>query len=203
MPRTAPSSDDCRRARRGVGRSPAAHAAILDAAVALAARGGPQAITMEAVAREAGVGKQTIYRWWPTRGHLLVEVYRHLVPAELLAKPDRQPDSGETRLRHLLEALFTTLRTSPAGPILAALIADAQSDPAVSRLFRESIIEGRRDVLLTPIRAAVAAGDLPAGTDPHWASDLIVALVWRHLLVEPAALDGDFADRILSVLKAG
>ena len=60
---------------RGAPRSKKSHLAILTAALHLAETGGPQALTIEAVARQAGVGKQTIYRWWSTRIDLLIEVY--------------------------------------------------------------------------------------------------------------------------------
>jgi len=67
-----------------VRRSRSKHRAILDAAARLVERDGYGATSIEAVAREAGSGKQTIYRWWPSKAALFVEVYGDLVSREAL-----------------------------------------------------------------------------------------------------------------------
>src|ERR1700760_1356666 len=72
------------RPRTGNRRNPMLHQAIINAATEVLAREGPTRFTIEAVAKLAGCGKPTIYRWWPSRPALLLEVYEHLVEKELL-----------------------------------------------------------------------------------------------------------------------
>ena len=71
-------------------RSQRAHRAILDAAYELALDRGPAKVTVEAMAARAGVGKQTIYRWWPTKGALLLDVLIGAVGAV-----SEMPDTGD------------------------------------------------------------------------------------------------------------
>ena len=73
------------RPRTGNQRNPILHQAIIDAANEVLAKEGPTRFTIEAVAKLAGCGKPTIYRWWPSRPALLLEVYEQMVQHELVA----------------------------------------------------------------------------------------------------------------------
>src|SRR5438105_6384132 len=106
-------------------RSDRAYRAILDAANALLDAQGFARTTIEGIAQRAGVGKQTIYRWWPCRAAVLLEAY--------LARGDRQvtvPDTGELRgdLTAYLGSLFRVLTCPVAGQTIAGVAAQAQSD---------------------------------------------------------------------------
>src|SRR5579864_6467527 len=72
------------RPRTGNRRNPLLHQAIIDAATEVLAKEGPTRFTIEAVAKLAGCGKPTIYRWWPSRPALLLEVFEQAVERELL-----------------------------------------------------------------------------------------------------------------------
>ena len=94
MSKRAPSmtKEESRPGRRpGRPRSARAHAAILDAAVALFIEGGSEGMSVEAVALKAGVGKATIYRRWPSKEELLIEAIEHV-----FAEP-ASPDTGSVR----------------------------------------------------------------------------------------------------------
>ena len=82
------------RASIGSHRNPESHAAILDAAAALLAEHGYAGVTFEAVARRAGAGKPTLYRWWPNKAALLIEVYDREKVAMEAARPTL-PDPQE------------------------------------------------------------------------------------------------------------
>ena len=120
-------------ARSSVGarRNPETEAAVLDAAAAIIAEEGFQKLTMEAVARRARAGKATVYRWWPSRGHLLLAIYSR-------AKSTfTQPDTGDLTT-DLIEYVAQMLRQAhgsdgqePLGPMLRLLIAEAQVEEAV------------------------------------------------------------------------
>src|SRR5688572_10002477 len=113
-------------------RSEQARRAILGAAVALVGEGGAAVATMDAIARRAGVSKQTVYRWWSSPAQILLEALNegatHLAPLE---------ESGD-----LEQDLRTFLRRSvlgaraPVGPLLASLMAEAQRDPTFAESFR-------------------------------------------------------------------
>lgn len=177
-------------ARRGVARSQRSHQAILEAATVLAEAGGPNAVTIEAVARRAGVGKQTIYRWWAGRGPLLMEVYETLVPAEAVA-------DAQTDLRAMLVWLFKRYRSGPAGEILAALLADMRSDRALADEFRRRFLVEREAVTATLIRRTLTADPTRAAL----AARVVVAMVWYRLLVEPDRLDDALADDIVRIIE--
>jgi len=174
-------------------RSAAKHRKIVLAAISLVAEQGYHATTIEAVAARAEAGKQTIYRWWPSKAALFVEVYGALVPAAEL-----RCDTGSVGddLRGLLRALFAQYRTTPAARILAGLIAEAQHDPTVRDAVRSGLVLGRRDLLAEPLQRGIERGELPGGFDVDWASEVIVGLIWHRLLTDGELSDG-FADRMV------
>src|SRR2546430_1882505 len=90
---------------RGRPRSETARRAVLDAALQLCQSGGYQALTMKAIAETAGVGRQTVYRWWPAKQDVLLDALRDL---RLRRAEHLDPDSGDTLadLRTLLTATF-------------------------------------------------------------------------------------------------
>ena len=171
-------------------RSAKKHRAILQAAAALAEKNGYHAVTIEHVAAAAGVGKQTIYRWWPSKPALYLEVYRSLVPPDALAADA----TGITnKLAALLNALFHFYRTTPAADILAGLIGDAQSDAAAADILREGLVSGRAEIVASLFDEAVVRGELPAEFDTSSANTRLVALIWHRLLTGTGEFDAAFA----------
>lgn len=166
--------------RRSAGprRSDASHQAILDAAERLLAEKGPAGLTFEAVARLAGAGKPTIYRWWPTRTALMLEVYdRRKVDA--LSRPDTGSLAGDLTI--LLGDLWRFWREGPAGRAYAAIIADAQNDDAAQAAFAAVLADP--DFPLTPIFArAVARGEIADAATAAVLREYVAALNWFRLL---------------------
>src|SRR4051794_10677806 len=111
-------------------RNPLTRQAILDAAFELCHERGYAAVTIEGVAARAGVGKQTIYRWWPSKGLLILEAFRDKLDNRLTAPPaaDR-PLAGLPDLMHRSAELLHHPRY---GRMLADLVAAAQHDPALA-----------------------------------------------------------------------
>lgn len=179
-------------------RSPAKHRAILAAAADAVVADGYNATTIEQIAAAAGVGKQTIYRWWPSKPALFVEVYNDLVPQDVL-----QADTGDVfaDLEGLLAGLFAIYRRTPAARVLAGLIAEAQHDPAAADAVRGGLVIGRRGLLTEPLRRGVDTGQLAADFDVAWASDAITALIWHRLLCGRTPLtDTDARDLVARLL---
>jgi len=114
-------------ARRSIGavRNPESQKAILDAARQLLVEEGVAGFSIEAVARRAQAGKPTIYRWWPTKGALLLEVYIGL--KDELRDPPEGPLADTVRL--FLVNLLQFWREGDAGPLYRSVLAQSQADP--------------------------------------------------------------------------
>ena len=116
-------------------RSEQARRAVLHAVDDLLVETGYAAMTIKGIAERAGVGRQTVYRWWSTKAEILLEACVIDAAAELRTEPEPDPEAD---LIAYLQALSTFLITSPAGLGYRALIGEAQHDPAVRTLVREA-----------------------------------------------------------------
>ena len=168
------------KARKSIGakRNPASAAAILEAAEAVLAERGCAGFTIEAVARRARAGKPTIYRWWPSKAALLIDVYQR-------QKRVAVPDTGdiEQDLRGFLRNLFDHWRDTPSGSIFRSLIAEAQSDVSAAKALSD-YGRSRRSSTGAIIERAMARGEVAADVDPLVAADMIASFAWTHLLTD-------------------
>jgi AcrR family transcriptional regulator len=187
-------------ARAGRPRSEARRAAILAAAGDLMMEGGLRAATMEAIAARAGVGKATVYKWWPSRGAVALEGFM-LRAAGSWSLPEGA--SAPEALRILAVAAVHLFTQSPAGPLMRALAADAQSDPEIAQALREQWLGPRRAVAAEIIREGIARGELRADLDVAAALDLVFAPVYHRLLFSHEPLDEAFAQRCIDYLLEG
>lgn len=160
---------------------------ILDAAIELLLRGGPQEVTATRVAKETGVARTTIYRQWPDQPSLLLATIDALVSPHHPA-----PSSGDLRtdLTTALTNLRTRLVTRQVRPVFAALVDYAARDKAFStaqRRFVEGMIQPTVDVL----HDAQRRGELPATLDCSvTATTLTGPLFLQFLLMQDAIEDG-------------
>ncbi|CDX47050.1 TetR family transcription regulator [Mesorhizobium sp. ORS 3359] len=175
------------RGRKSIGakRNPESADAIIEAAEAVLREAGYAGFSIEAVARRARAGKPTIYRWWPSKAALLIEIYQRQKHVET-------PDTGnvEDDLAGFLENLFAHWRDTPSGNIYRSLIAEAQSDDAAATVLAEYSRE-RRSHTGRIIERAKARGEVAADVDAGIVADLIASYAWRHLLT--GRLDEDEA----------
>lgn len=196
------SVDDSRLERRRPGRrrDESRRAAILTAAGDLMLEGGLAAATMEAIAARAGVGKATIYKWWPSRGAVALEGFMRDA-ARSLSIPEHAtaPDA----LRILAVSAARLFRDTPAGSLLRALTADAQSQPEIAQALREQWLGPRRAVAAEVIRGGIEHGELRADLDIAATLDLIFAPVYYRLVYGHAPLTEEFAARAVDQLLDG
>jgi AcrR family transcriptional regulator len=167
-------------ARRSIGsvRNPAAEEAILDAATAILAEGGYGAFSIEAVARRAKAGKPTIYRWWPSKAHLLLDVYHRLKDS----MPEIDTGTLEGDLVGFLENLTSFWGTTSSGSVFRSLVAEAQTDPMAAEAlaaYSDARVAGTAGL----IRRALARGELRPDVDAEAASDLLSAYAWKLALI--------------------
>ena len=187
---------------RAVGRprDPKLDAAITDATLELLADIGYAALTIEAVATRAGVGKATLYRRWPGKVQLVVDAVR-----TLSEQPDPDTSAGvRDELVELLEAVRRKSGSSLAGRIFPRLIGDSADNPEFMRRYREQVLDPRRDRFRTALLRGVDQGLVRTDVDTDHAIDLLVGpMAYRNLIRNDPAPGPVLAARIVDdVLRA-
>lgn len=173
-------------------RSETSRAAILDAAYWQVLQRGYGAVTAEAIARAAGAGKQTLYRWWPSKGRIVLEAFL----ARERERVDRPRDAA-IQAGDLAKFLLAECASSkPFDAALRFLVAEAQGDADLRLAIRAQVVEPRAAALRAILRRRVAEAER--------IETLIAAIdgaIWRRLLMgEPA--DEDFARRLAALASA-
>ncbi|BCK52543.1 TetR/AcrR family transcriptional regulator [Nocardia wallacei] len=192
-PRQQPETPRPHTGRR---RNEAVHRAILAAAVRLLAESDGSPITIDAIARAAGVGKQTIYRWWPSKGAVLLDA--------LLATADRtvpQPDTGSVRddLLAIVASTFAGAQDPPVAATLRTLVREAALDPHLAELVRD-FTAARRKAVRDILFRGIERGQLPGRTDPDLLVDQFYGLFWYRFLLGHAPLDRAAAEQVTDSL---
>jgi AcrR family transcriptional regulator len=181
-------------------RSKRAHEAILNAAVELINERSYSDVCIEAIAARAGVGKQTIYRWWPSKAAVLMEAC-----AAYVAREVPLPDKGSVRadledyLIHIC-AFFTNQLSKPA---IAGLLAEAQCNAELAQAFKERLLMQRRFVLGTILDRGVERGELSADVDRDLILDMVHGAIWYRTLFLKSPLDRTFIENMINQIMAG
>jgi AcrR family transcriptional regulator len=189
-------------ARLGRPRSERARQAILAAAVELLLERGLHAMSMEDVAARAGVGKATIYRWWPSRELLALDALGGEWATPAL---EVERDTGSLRgdLLGRFRPWLRQLNEKPYGRVVAGLIAEAQADPGFAALYRERFVQPRREATRRLLVRAVARGEIAAGTNLELTLDLLYGPIYHRLLHGHAPLNDRYAQQVIdSVISA-
>lgn len=160
-------------------RSERARLAILDAVFALAVERGYAKVTIEAIAARAGVGKPTIYRWWPSKGALALESLH-----ERIGHATDFPDTGDIAadLRAQLTSV-SKLFAGDIGVIYRGVIAEAQGDPDLVEAVRATIIGPRAQQCADRLAVAVEQGQIRADVPFRTMVDLIYANLYHRMLL--------------------
>lgn len=186
--------------QKGRPRSQAAEAAVLTAATELMDELRPAQITAEAIAKRAGVSKATLYKWWPTKTHVLLDaVLQHAITQIPL------PDSGSTRQDFvlLLRGFIHFHKSTNFGVTVAHLFAEGMNDPEILAIYNELYALPRRAQIRTIWERGVARGDIRAAIDPELALDMLYGPIIYRYLVHHAPLEEDFADRVVAMVFDG
>ncbi len=186
--------------RRGRPRSERARRAILDAATELLLLRGVGAVSMDAVAETAGVSKATIYRWWPWRETLALDALLDWTDA---SAPPRDTGSLRGDVLALVRPWVREIRHRPFGPVIAALVNEAQSDPQFADVYRTHFVEPRRDAMRAVFARAGERGEVRANLDVEVALDLIYGAIYHRLLHGHAELSDRFARDVVELALNG
>jgi AcrR family transcriptional regulator len=196
-----PSGEATAPAPRGRPRSEKAHKAVLDAAAELLLARGLSAVSMDAVAERAGVSKATIYRWWPTKETLALDA---LFTEWAAARPYPR-DTGTLRgdLLALLRPWARLASSRPYGRVIAALLTEAQTDPAFAAEYRHRVVEPRRDQARAIFRRAVERDEISPDTKIEVALDLLYGPLYHRLLHGHAPLNDRFTQDVIDMALSG
>lgn len=173
-------------------------AAVLAAAMQLLAERGYDGLTMEGVAARAGVAKTTVYRRWPSRAELVLEV------ANQIAAPVRLNATGDLR-RDLVAALrdiIGVLDAPIARRIIPRILADAGESEELTAVLT-AFWTNRRGRLRDLLSAGVAAGEIRPDLDLEVAADALYGPVWYRYLVTRAPLTASAVEAIVDRAMEG
>jgi AcrR family transcriptional regulator len=177
-------------------RSDRAHQAILQATMEVLSQEGYRAMTIEAIAARAGVGKKTIYRWWPSKAAVALEALVSYTEVHVLFS-----DTGslEGDLLTYFELSFPGLQ-GKSGTVLSGLVAEAQLDQEFALEFQQTFIVPRKAELVVLLQRGVQRGELAPDTNLEVLADLIYGAKWYRFLLYPAPLDDVFAREIVKLI---
>jgi AcrR family transcriptional regulator len=193
MPR---KKSDSSRPCTGNQRNPLLHQAIIAAATEVLDKEGPKRFTIEAVAKLAGCGKPTIYRWWPSRHALLVEVYHEAAKQEL-AEPEGKNLAKD--LASMLRQVWRFWRHNCHGSLYRLILFEMMFEKEGARYLREDFIPRRQAFAGIALQAAKDRGEIPPVTDIKFLMDLLFGYSLYHLIT--GQLDDDeIPDRISAVI---
>ena len=189
-------SEPVRSPRGGRPRDPSRDSVIRAAILRLLAEVGYGALTMDAVAAEAGVGKATIYRRWRTKHDLVVDTLSDINRA--IAVP---PDTGsvESDIRALMDLIATTVQ-SPAGAAVRSLLPAMQYQPALVDAFRNGPLAVWRSAFSAMWARAEARGEVRAGMDKSVTGEAISALIVQRWLLTGGPLDPAYVDEVFETV---
>ena len=169
-----------RRMSVGAKRNPASERAVLDAARALMIDKGYAGFSIDEVARRAGAGKPTIYRWWPTKADLIVAVYSEDKAAAIVP-----PDTGSLArdIVDYTEALWRFWRETPSGRAFRGLVAEAQASEAALEALRDKFLPARTLELRRLFGRGVVRGEI-AAADADLLLVLYIGFNWFYVLTD-------------------
>ncbi|MCE7997491.1 MAG: TetR/AcrR family transcriptional regulator [Rhodobiaceae bacterium] len=185
--------------KRGRPRSQAARRAILVAAADLLEEGGISAVTMEAVATRAKVGKPTIYRSWPNAQALAMATLMEADTAQTTVQESGSPLADlEGQLLKVVEK-FATKRGGQVRLMLAA----AEQDSEIAKGFRNQVILKSRVEGHALLTRAISAGDIRTDVDIEISLDMIYGPLFYRVLIGHLPLDEEFAKGLLKEVLRG
>jgi AcrR family transcriptional regulator len=153
-------------------------------------------LSIEAIAAAAGVGKATIYRWWPTKATLVAEAFSNSADQEL-----RFPDTGSLRtdMTQQMRQLARVFR-SRRGRIVAALLGGGQSDAELLEAFRERFMLPRRNEAYETLRRGIRRGEIAEDTDLDLVLDALYGPMYMRFLIRHDSLTDEFVTNICDLV---
>jgi AcrR family transcriptional regulator len=174
----------------------AIRAAVMDELAAV----GYGRLSIEAVARRANVGKTAIYRRWSNKLEMVLEIVSSVAGQRLPL-----PDTGSLRgdLEILLQILTRALEHRLASQIIPDLLAEAARNPQIAQTLQAALRGTQHEVGVQLVGRAVERGEMPAGTDPDAAVDLILGPLYWRLAVARTPVTEEYLAHLTDAVVAG
>ncbi|AZM52939.1 TetR family transcriptional regulator [Streptomyces sp. WAC 01529] len=195
-------------------RSERSRRAIYDAALALVTEAGYAKLTIEAIAARAGVGKQTIYRWWPSKGAVLLDAFLDLAEQASRAASENAgqdavqteiTDSGdlEADLKFVMRATVDEFNDSKYDAPYRALAAEGLLNPELGEEFVAKLLEPQLQLFVNRVRRAQDAGHVLPDVDPRIALELWASPLAQRWLMRSGPLTHAYADKLVEYALYG
>jgi AcrR family transcriptional regulator len=180
-------------------RSESARQAVLRSTIKLLRRRGFAHLSIEAIAADASVAKSTVYRWWPTKGALVVDAFAFSTEEEL-----RFPDSGSV-YRDVTQQLthWLAILRSSRGCVVRAILAAGQSDPQLLEEFRARLLRPRRQWAYETLRRGIERGELPRNLDLDLVLDILYGAIYMRFLIRHDELTEAYVEQVCRLVLAG
>ncbi|MDO9410405.1 TetR/AcrR family transcriptional regulator [Patulibacter sp.] len=184
-------------------RSARARRSILDATTALTAEVGYAAVTVEAIAARAGVGKQTIYRWWPSKGAVLFDAI--LDRGSDAERGTALPDTGDLRadLQAVLRAVVAELADPATDRTNRAVTAEIQADESLAGELVTRLLRPQMEATADRLDRARQVGQLAPDADVEVAVELLFGPPFHRWLLRTGPLEDEYADRLVAGVLSG
>jgi AcrR family transcriptional regulator len=179
-------------------RSERSKSAILSAVRKLLLTDGYANLTIEAVARRARVSKATIYRWWKSKGELVLEAAENEIAIGTV------PDTGDSMadMDAAIGQLIDTFTRPLASIVIFAAITTSSNDPKMAQIFRDRYVYPWRLSAFEALERARARGDVSV-EDLHFLLDVIVGTVFQRTLVMKEPMIDGLKENLLGVIFGG
>jgi len=158
-----------------------------------------QKLSIERIAREAGVSKMTIYRWWPSKAALVIDSF---LDNHVARTPVNSEGPAVDALRQHLISL-AEVYAGPEGRLVAQLIAECQTDASTLEEFKHRFWEGRAEIVEKLIARAVDEGDIRADASHGTVADLLYAPIYFRLLFQSGPLDKEYVEDLVDMALRG
>lgn len=181
-------------------RSERARQEILRAAVELCEQLSFANMTIEGIAKRAGVGKQTIYRWWPSKAAVVLEALNSQIGPAL-----DFPDTGDVvaDLRTQMTEVVRVLGTKRTAMMFSGVVAAAQADHTAARSLLDEVLSRRIEACKARLRRAQEDGQLRHDVDLDDVVELLYGPIYTRLLLHTAALEPTLVDGLLDLAFHG
>ena len=172
--------------------------AILTAARDLLTEVGYAALTIEAIAARAGVGKQTIYRWWPGRGAVILDALT------VSAAEPELPDTGDLTadMRLVMRATVAEFADPQLSATTRALTIETLSNEVLAAQVRDRLLGPQMAAIRDRIAAAQRAGQVRTGIDLDLAAELFMGPLYHRWMLGTGPLTDAYADDLVGLAMA-
>ncbi|MEU2515090.1 TetR/AcrR family transcriptional regulator [Streptomyces syringium] len=188
--------------RRGRPRNAAVDTTVIETVLRLLEEGVTIGdLSMERIAREAGVGKATVYRRWAGKEALMLDVMRSL-------DSDRQPPAAGESVRDDLVTMLEFMRrrglAKRSSALLRTVVAQMQAHPKLWKEYHDTVVTARREALLAVLRRGTLTGEIRADRDLDLLADLFVGpMLTRAMLHEWKEMPEGLAEQIVDTVLEG